>query len=50
MGERKVSVMGEKGGHVTMIGDGRLKKVKDAELMERIYDPAKEIREEIRKK
>ena len=33
-----------------MIDQDRVKKVKDVELMERIFNRAKEIREEIRKK
>ena len=49
IGERAVSVLGERGGHMTMIDQDRLKKAKNVELMERIYDLAMEIREEIRK-
>ena len=35
---------------MTMIDQDRVKKVKDVELMEKIFNIAKEIREEIRKK
>ena len=50
IGRRSISVLGEREGHMTMIDQDRVKKVKDVELMEKIFSIAKEIREEIRKK
>ena len=50
IGRRTISVSGEREGHMTMIYQDRVKKVKDVELMEKIFSIAKEIREEIRKK
>ena len=50
IGRRLISVLGEREGHMTMIDQDRVKKVKDVELMEKIFNIAKEIREEIRKK
>ena len=47
---RSISVLGEREGHMRMIDQDRVKKVKDVELMEKIFNIAKEIREEIRKK
>ena len=40
---RSISVLGERAGHMTMINQDRVKKVKDVELMERIVNLAKEI-------
>ena len=47
---RSISVLGEGEGHMMMIDQDRVKKVKDVELMEKTFNIAKEIREEIRKK
>ena len=47
IGRRSISVLEE--GHMTMIDQDRVKKVKDVELMEKIFYIAKEILEEIRK-
>ena len=46
---RSISVLGEREGHMTMIDQDRLKKVKNVEFMEGIFSIAKEIQEEIRK-
>ena len=43
IGGRSISVLGERAGHMTMINQDRVKKVKDVELMERIVNLAKEI-------
>ena len=45
---RSISVLGENEGHMTLIDQDRLNKIKNVQLMERIFNIAKEIQEELK--
>ena len=42
---KKISVLGQNEGYMTLIDCDRLKKIKNAELMNKIFDTVKEIQE-----
>ena len=44
-----VSVLGESGGHMTLINVDKVKKCKDKELVDKIYEVAQAIRNELNK-
>ena len=45
---KKISVLGQNEGYMTLIDCDRLKKSKNAELMKNIFDTVKEIQEELK--
>ena len=45
---KKISVLGQNEGYMTLIDCDRLKKIKNVELMNKIFDTVKEIEEELK--
>ena len=45
---KKISVLGQNEGYMTLIDCDRLKKIKNVELMNKIFDTVKEIQEELK--